>query len=140
MRPENSMPAGQPTSYRPEFCELLIEHLKKGFSFEAFGAVADCCKATLYNWLDAHPEFLDAKKRGESHSRMKWEEIGMEGLWNSSGGPGEHHNLNTTAWIFNMKNRFGWRDSQPVEDEDTKKVSTISLNYVRNKKPKQDAS
>lgn len=98
------MPGGQPTLYRDEYCKQVIEHMAKGFSFESFAGVIGVCKQTLYNWIDANKEFLDAKKRGFEQSRLFWEGMGINIAQEGTG--------NSTAFIFNMKNRFpeDWRD------------------------------
>ena len=98
---------GQPTKYKPEYCQLLIDHMAEGYSFESFAGIVKTCKQTIYSWAEAHPEFLDAKKRGFAEAQVMWEKLGMEGV---KGG-----NINPTMWIFNMKNRFQWSDRQQVE-------------------------
>lgn len=101
---------GQPTTYKPEYCEMLVEHMKKGFSFESFAADIDSTRATLYNWEKAHPEFLDAKKRGHEKGLKTHESAGLAMEFGKSKG-------NPTSWIFTMKNRFGWKDTQVIEFE-----------------------
>ncbi len=54
---------GRPTLYRPEYCDRLILHCKKGLSYEAFAGVVDVCVDTLYEWEKVHPKFSEAKKR-----------------------------------------------------------------------------
>ena len=105
------MPAGRPTKYRPEYCEMIIEHMAEGLSKEAFAGVIGVHKETIYNWAEANPEFSDAIKTGEVKSRLFWEKLGMAGASGSD-------EFNATAWIFNMKNRFGWRDKQEISGED----------------------
>jgi hypothetical protein len=53
------------TKYKPEFCDLLVEHLKKGYSFYSFGGDVGASKQTLFTWVEKHPEFSEAKKIGE---------------------------------------------------------------------------
>lgn len=113
---------GRPTDYDDKYPELLIEHLKKGYSFESFGGVVGACKKTLYNWCDAVPEFLHAKNKGQSYSLLEWERKGIDGLYNETfkdeDGMTVSRSINTSIWIFNMKNRFGWRDKIEVSEED----------------------
>lgn len=97
---------GRPTRYRKSFCKDLIEHFKLGFSFETFGARVHCSKDTLYQWLKKHPEFADAKNIGLMYSMAYWEGLGIQAI------TGRNANFNNACWIFNMKNRFGWRDKQ----------------------------
>lgn len=98
--------AGRPTDYEDRFCDLLIDHMKQGLSFESFGGTIGCVKQTLYNWTEKFPQFMDAKKEGELRSLFFWEIQGLKGLWVEKEGP----TFNTTNFIFQMKNRFGWRD------------------------------
>ena len=111
---------GRPTKYpktkkqREKFCEALIEHGRSGLSFETFGVSKEAVKIigsyltkeTLYQWLKIYPEFSDAKKVFTQLSRDFWEAIATEHLTHYKDGK----QLNSTVWIFNMKNRFGWRD------------------------------
>jgi hypothetical protein len=89
---------------------MLISHMSEGLSFEAFGGVVGVCAKTLYNWEDSRPEFLQAKKVGESMSRLYWEKVGRDGLYNECIKDGDGmtvtKSINATIWIFNMKNRF----------------------------------
>jgi hypothetical protein len=111
---------GRPSLYKPEYGAMLIQHMSEGLSFEAFGGVVGVCARTLYDWEQAHPEFLQAKKTGESFSRLYWEKIGRDGLHNEVIKDGDGctvtRSINATIWIFNMKNRFKWRDR--IEDVD----------------------
>lgn len=93
------MPAGRPTKYKPEYCDLVIEHMAKGLSKESFAGVVGVDKVTVYNWIDAQEAFFNAVKRGEELSRLFWEELGRKGAMGSD-------EFNATAWIFNIKNRF----------------------------------
>lgn len=115
---------GRPSDYRPEYCDLLRKHMAKGLSFEAFGGVVDACRQTLYTWCKEHPEFLDTKRRGTLKGQLFWEEAGIAGLWH--GGEGGQ-NFNSSVWIFNMKNRFGWRDSK--SQNEPVKTTPIILSY-----------
>jgi len=108
---------GRPTLYKPEYCKELLIHMQKGLSFEAFAGKIGVCRQTLYTWAEKHPEFIDAKKIATEMSRLFWEEAVIERLHDAQG-------FNTTAWIFNMKNRFGWRDK--VEQE-IKATGTIKI-------------
>lgn len=111
------MTAGRPTKYLPEYCQQLIDHMSEGLSFESFAGVVSTCKQTLYTWTELHPEFLDAKSQGTEKSRLKWEKLGMAGL-----NTGKDEKFNATVWVFNMKNRFKWRDIQEVKQESTQKT------------------
>lgn len=100
---------GRPSKYRKEYCELLVSHMEGGLSFESFAAEVGVIPDTLYEWVKKHPEFSDAKKRGWALSQLFWEKIGI------AGATGRIRGFNAASWIFNMKNRFKWRDLQPEE-------------------------
>lgn len=100
---------GRPSKYKKEYCDLLVEKMGEGYSIEAFAGFIGVSKDTIYEWADQRDEFSDAKKEGEAQSRLFWERMGMAGM------VGKVKNFNSAVWIFNMKNRFGWRD-QPAMD------------------------
>ena len=112
------MTAGRPTDYRKEYCETIIDLMKKGASIAEVCLELDVSKDAFYKWKKRHPEFDDAVKRGVALSQGWWEKQGRVGLDGS---------INSTMWFMNMKNRFGkikpdtqeeditWRDKQEVE-------------------------
>lgn len=110
----------RPTKYDPKYCEMLIEHMSKGLSYECFGPSINVATSNVYEWEKKHPEFQEAKKEAFGQSRLFWEKEGIDGLWNEQG----EKQLNNTIWIFNMKNRFGWADKKEIEHT----VNEISIN------------
>lgn len=104
---------GRPTKYRKEYCQKLIDHMASGMSFESFGATVDVWPATVDQWVKKHPDFEGAKKMAFIKSREFWEKQALMGMWQEEGGP----KFNSTVWIFNMKNRFGWRDRVETQQE-----------------------
>lgn len=138
-------PVGRPSSYRPEYCQKLIEHMRLGHGFHTFGVTLDpmVSHQTLYDWLDAHQEFLEAKSQGEKLSEKTWEEILRAGatgqlrrikkeapktddfgnvMYDAKGNvimerEFEPAAFNATATIFALKNKFParWRDRKEVE-------------------------
>jgi transposase len=108
---------GQPTLYRPEYCERIVEYMSRGFSYDAFSGYIDVHVDTLYEWEKVHPEFSEAKSKAFSKCRMFWESIGINHITHQKDG----EQLNASVWIFNMKNRFKWTDRR----EDTVKTEVI---------------
>lgn len=111
--------AGQPTKYREEYCDMLIEHMAAGLSFETFAAVVKVDRQTIYNWLKDQPKFFDAKKTGVVNSQLFWEKMGIEGT------VGNLKGFSSAGWIFNMKNRFGWQNEK---EDRTQQVQPILIN------------
>ena len=99
------MTAGRPTKYKSEYCELLIQHMAEGMSYEAFAGHPDVAvsKQTIYDWEKEHPDFLDAKKKGFQLCQYAWEQAGaIRAL--------KDKDFSWVGWYMNMKNRFRWRD------------------------------
>lgn len=117
---EKKNKGGRPSKYKPEYCEMLVEHMESGLSFECFAGVLGVTKQIIYDWCERHPEFLDAKNRGWSKSQLTYEKIGRSAM------AGKIPNFNTAVWIFNMKNRFGWSDRIETKVEGT---ANIKLEY-----------
>lgn len=100
-------PGGRPTKYKPEYCDAIIAHMKRGGSIEEFSLEIEVDKTTLYEWMKVHEEFSNAVKKGKSFSEGWWEGVARQALFNK--------NFNHVLWYMNMKNRFGWKDKQEVE-------------------------
>jgi hypothetical protein len=122
---------GRPTIYDPKYCAMVIEHMEKGFSFESFAGVVSTTKQTIYEWAEKFPEFGDAKKIAEAKCQIFWEELGMKHIitqsesWHQGGS--KSSSLNASVWIFNMKNRFKWRDQRQIELEDKTKPQEAEI-------------
>lgn len=61
--------------YKPEYCEMLVEHMRGGNTYTSFGAVIDCGKDQLYKWEHNHVEFAEAKARGFVLAQYFWENL-----------------------------------------------------------------
>lgn len=139
------MPAGRPSKYEPRFCQMLIEHCKKGGTFESFGAIVHCGISTLKRWEEEHDEFRAARKEGmpyliEYYSNMgkmlatgqlrrvksetpvivKDREGNEVALKDDKGEIVYKRTYepavgNAAAWIFLTKNILGWRDRKDIE-------------------------
>ena len=67
-------------------------------------------KGTFYNWVNKYPKFREAYAQGQFVCEAWWMQLGR------AGAAGRVRNVNATMWIFNMKNRFKWRDRPDPED------------------------
>ena len=115
---------GRPTKYKDEYTDTIVRLMKEGASIEEICLELDICGQTLYNWMDAHPEFLDAKKRGEFFSKGWWMREGRKNLQNKE--------FNYTGWYMNMKNRFGWADNQKTDiTTQGEKITDIQIEVIR---------
>jgi hypothetical protein len=93
----------KPSGYKPEFCERVIQFMSAGLSFKAFAGELGVCRATLYKWVSANPEFKKAKSIAQAKCRFHWEKLGIENLHNKE--------FNTTLYIAIMNNMFWFRDN-----------------------------
>ena len=57
---------GQPTSYKPEYCELADNYCLLGATNEVLGDFFGVTSRTIDNWIATHPDFADAVKRGRA--------------------------------------------------------------------------
>ncbi len=131
---------GAPSTYDPEYCKLLLEHMKHGNSFESFGSVIRKSLQTLYTWQDAHPDFLEARKLGMVYLRKFYEDLGRtiatgnlrrlvkeEPLLDADGMPQYDKTgqvlmkreyaaalPNAAVFIFMTKNMLGWRNEMNI--------------------------
>ena len=114
--------AGALTKYNKKYCEELIDHMESGLSFESFAGTIRVCRKTLYNWEKEHDDFKRAKGIATELCRIFWEKLGRDHIINltsSKKGESKSKSLNSSVWIFNMKNRFPqeWREKQPGEED-----------------------
>jgi hypothetical protein len=109
---------GAPSKYKPEFCEEIIIHCRKGKSFERFASKIGVHIDTLHEWAEVHKEFGVAKKRAKQEALLYWMNLGEKSIKGIRLGPkGQTRAINWPLWIFWMKARFGWND-QPAESDD----------------------
>jgi len=147
---------GRPTKFRPEYCELLIQHGRQGLSFESFAGKVGVSVETVINWAHKQPEFLEAKKTALGYIRLWHEEL--LNLIATQGGPlvldrriiypdGTVEEVfrvapaNVVAVIWAMKNRLNdvmgsqWKDrheistpvGQPIQHEHIHKLGDTDL-------------
>jgi len=99
--------AGRKTKYLDNYSDLLISHMSDGNSYTSFAAKISVHIGTLYDWEKVYPEFSEAKKVAFSASQTYWEDMGKEMARN-----------NASVYIFNMKNRFGWKNDPCSKSDD----------------------
>lgn len=128
-KPEERLPLGRPSLYKPEYCERVVELGKLGYSPMQIAAELDIDRATLYNWSDQFPEFFTALKRAKVYEQAWWEKTGMEGLVSGK--------FNAMVWSKSVAARFredyterkevSGIDGGPIKTENTNKLDVSGL-------------
>jgi hypothetical protein len=116
---------GRPLKYKQEFCDLLIEHLSRGLSYESFAADLDVTRDCLYKWEKQYPDFLYAKKVGQEKMTKFYEQMGIALMTGKLKG-------NVTAWIFLCKNKIGYADKTEITGNTDK---PLTLKYALDDSP-----
>ncbi len=106
---------GHPTSYRPEFCDRIVELMAEGRSLVGCALLLGVHPDSLYEWQQRYPEFFRAVKAGRAASTTFWEDRLLE---IAEGGPG---NFQAIQWA--LRNRSwapsGWHhDREKIEPPD----------------------
>lgn len=97
----------------------MIEMGKEGCSDVEIRAELDISDALWYRWLEEDEEFSRTAKAAKAACHAKWEQFGRKMSFGQAEG-------NPTTWIFNMKNRFGWRDKQDIDMNAKVQVSDLT--------------
>jgi hypothetical protein len=105
----NLTPGRDTDDYRPEYCQDLIDFMKKGYSLASFGAEVRKSRETLYQWMKKYPDFGEAHKIGKQAALKFFETM----LINATMGtiPNQlkamgSKKLDISAIIFALKTRF----------------------------------
>ena len=59
---------GQPTLYKPEYCELAHNYCLLGATNEVLAGFFDVAPRTVDNWIATHPDFADAVRKGRAQA------------------------------------------------------------------------
>lgn len=123
----------RPSKYDPAFCEAVIAAGKEGKTKAEMAAEIDVDRETLNNWMDRHPEFSRAVKRGLDYAQAWWEGKGREATFKNEG-------FNATSYIFNMKNRFSddWRDKVESDVNARMHISGVEMTFVGSRPKAED--
>ena len=99
---------GRPTDYLPEYCERVIEYGRQGKIYAWIASELDVTRQTLHNWMDAHPDFLDAKTKSREHAQRWGEDAGQNHMVMAPG----QGTFNASVWSRSMAARFpdDWRE------------------------------
>lgn len=114
-RPKNQVSDRLKKGWQSRFLEMGKEGCSDVEIRSEFGISDDL----WYRWIEEDEEFSRTYKAAKAACHAKWEEMGRKMAFGQAEG-------NPTTWIFNMKNRFNWRDKQDVEHSGQVDLSTKS--------------
>lgn len=102
-------PRGRPSKYRPEYCQMIVDHMAEGASILSFAAEIDVARSTINEWADVHEDFSDALKRAKAKCAAWWERLARRNAMTGDG--------NASLVIFGLKNMAAeeWRDKQEID-------------------------
>lgn len=64
--------AGQPTKYKPEYCQKVIDYGLNGDTMVSLASELRVTKSTIYEWASVHKEFSDALHICKLNSEAYW--------------------------------------------------------------------
>jgi hypothetical protein len=101
---------GRPSKYTADICERIPEMFTNGESQNEVAAGLGIDRDTFKEWKKKYPEFKKAVSLGLERSEAWWEKLGRAGATGKI-------SINAPVWIFNMKNRFKWKDKSEIETQ-----------------------
>lgn len=90
--------------YKPEYCDELIKYMGEGKSFVSFAGHIGVGKRTIYDWVESHPEFKEAKAVAKAKCEEFYIRLGLDMA------TGSLEKCNATAYVWLTKNILRWTD------------------------------
>lgn len=106
---------GHPTTYRPEYCELIKQSLSRGESVKKFATTYGTTSKTVYEWAKIYPQFGAALEVAMEMAEAWWEDQGRLNLVEDYQGK----KLNANIWKFFMQCRFRWSPPSEAKQEES---------------------
>jgi len=94
-----------------DWYEIMRECGQEGGSAAEARCLLGIGTTAWYTLLEDSEEFREAERVRNALCEVWWERRGRDMAMGKDG--------NATVWIFNMKNRFGWRDRQDIDHQST---------------------
>lgn len=135
---------GRPTKFKKEYTKMALALGKFGLTDEQLAEAFNVSVASIYNWKNKHPEFLEALKEGKNFADEKVERALLEratgytyktqkAFYNKDedkviiADVKQHVAPDATSMIFWLKNRQPekWRDKQ---EHNVKLEGEVNLN------------
>jgi transposase-like protein len=131
-KPEDLLPRGRPSLYKPEYCERVVELGKQGCSPMEIAADLDIDRTTLYYWSEQYLDFSTALKKAKVHEQAWWEKMGKTGLTADK--------FNAMVWSksvaarfrddYTERKEFTGADGGPIKTESKIDISGLDLDEL----------
>ena len=110
-------PPPQPTKYRPEMCQIMIDMGREGASQKMMWAELGISKSTAEAYKKKYPEFAEALDLALVHSQAYWERLMLANA--------ENKNFNTRMVEIAVRGQFGetYKDNREVKQEVKQEVT-----------------
>ena len=120
-------PVGRPrTNIRdlPDGWEnIMREAAQEGASDVEVRCLLGIGESGWYTLIEDDEQFCRTVKECKALCQVWWERTGRKMTMGADG--------NATVWIFNMKNRFGWKDKSETEHTGTVQVTQITRRIIK---------
>ena len=120
-------PVGRPrTNIRdlPDGWEnIMREAAQEGASDVEVRCLLGIGESGWYTLIEDDEQFCRTVKECKALCQVWWERTGRKMTMGADG--------NATVWIFNMKNRFGWKDKTETEHTGTVQVTQITRRIIK---------
>lgn len=100
------------TTYRPEHCFTIVDTFKVGGSMADFCVKVGCGRRTVYQWMHANEEFMQAYLYARECAKSYRDKKIEDNLWVSNSEHAENFNVN--AYINLTKTRFRDLNSEHI--------------------------
>ncbi len=121
-------PIGRPrttTSDLPDgWEEIMRDAAQGGASDVEVRSLLGIGESGWYTLIEDDEQFCRTVKECKALCQVWWERTGRR----MAGGEAEG---NATVWIFNMKNRFGWKDKSEVDHSGSVAVTQITRRIIK---------
>lgn len=105
-RYEYTTKPGRPSKYKPEYCDVAIELMRKGQSIAAVAAELKVPRKTIFEWGEANPDFRSALETGKDLSQQWWEQLAGGVASGQASTHAVHKKANYAMIMFMMSRRF----------------------------------
>lgn len=106
--------------YKSSFADKLPDMFANGESVEEVCRELKISRRAFYDWVEKHPDFAEAYELGKEASQAWWLKLGRAGAAGKVP-------VQPSIWIFNMKNRLGWKDR--VETSSDEQPQPLSITF-----------